>query len=202
MRRVVNLAPGTENRDGCIPAWSKCWRDRAFPAPRAGRRSTAAHARRTSGAACAGARRPARPSFSAQLFHAGLNRARRKRRPAAVDEQRVGSRSSTSAARCCSHARSAASAGRADRHHTGLAALAGHAHRAVAEIDVAEVRGPSAPTDAARTNKRARISPCRASAASSTCHAISAPRLRRATSACGSDFFGLGRAQSGAGIAW
>src|SRR6267142_4765691 len=47
---------GTGNPDGYRPAWSKCWRGRAFPAPHAGHRWIAGHERRTNGAACADAR--------------------------------------------------------------------------------------------------------------------------------------------------
>ena len=41
----------TGNRGACKPAWWRCWRGRAFPAPRAGRRKIAAREWRTSGAA-------------------------------------------------------------------------------------------------------------------------------------------------------
>src|SRR5688572_21214827 len=53
-RRRPWRAPG--NRDACRPAWWRCWRGRASPAPRAGPARTAARGWRTNGAACAGAR--------------------------------------------------------------------------------------------------------------------------------------------------
>src|SRR5215470_563823 len=48
--------PDTGSRGACKPGWWRCWHARAFPAPRAGPRSTAAREKRTNGAACEDAR--------------------------------------------------------------------------------------------------------------------------------------------------
>jgi hypothetical protein len=74
--------PGAGNPAACRPAWCRCWRGPAAPAPRAGRRWTAARGWRKNGAACADAPAwPARPQAALLQAHPdGLRRQARAAR--------------------------------------------------------------------------------------------------------------------------
>jgi hypothetical protein len=114
--------PGAGSPAACRPASSRCWRGPAAPAPRAGRRWTAAGARRSCGAACAGARasaaRPAAPAPQPRAQLVG-----RQPRAAPADEQRRLAGARQCARRTPSQAASACQRRRAHRHAAPLAPL-------------------------------------------------------------------------------
>ena len=95
-------------------------------------------------------------------------------------------------ARTASQALSAVTGMAAHRHDARLAALAGDAHRAIVEIDIAGGQGSPARPGAGRRNTAARTSPCRAYPAASTAGNSTSFTASSGDSACGSSLGAFG----------
>ncbi len=135
-RRTPSPAPG--NRDGYRSAWSRCWRGRASPGPRADPARTAARGSRKNAAACADAPK-------AQSWRFAQARSRACTIPGAMRLPRA----PTNNARSCGWADERArlepvaqgfACAAAHRHGARLAALAGHGDFRLLEIQPAIVR--------------------------------------------------------------